>query len=107
MGTTILLIIYPSLEFDAVLHMLLDLRMLLLVFSGLFQSRNMKDILSTPSFLIIVLLIIIAFSVDKDTAGTDLITELLYLPIGILLIYEASLTAYSNRDSSILKLSRF
>lgn len=105
LGTTILLIIYPSLEFDAVLHLLLDLRMLLLVFSGLFQSRNMKDILSTVSFLIIVLLIIIAFSVYRDTAGTDLITELLYLPIGILLIYEASLTAYSNRDSSILKLS--
>lgn len=105
LGTTVVLIISPSLEFDAVLHMLLDLRMFFLVFSGLFQSREIKDILSTASFFLIVLLIIIGFSVYRDTAGTDLIAEILYLPLGILLIYEASLTAYSNRDSSILKLS--
>jgi hypothetical protein len=85
--------------FNNNLHMILDIRTLIMLFSGLYQEKDKTKLLSLPSFFVIMLLIIISFALFAlaDTLYI-ILANVLYVVIGILLYREAYLRRQLYKD---------
>jgi hypothetical protein len=85
--------------FNNNLHMILDIRTLIMLFSGLYQEKDKTKLLSLPSFFIIMILIIISFILFalEDTLYIILANGI-YVVIGFLLYREAYLRRQLYKD---------
>lgn len=77
-------------NFNNNLHMILDIRTIVLLYNALHQPRDKMDLLQSWSFVSIMVLIIVTFIVySRVTSTTDLVGNVFYFLIGLLLSYEA------------------
>ncbi len=77
-------------EFNNNLHMILDIRTIVLLYTSLHQPKQKMELLNSVSFISIMVLIVIVFILyASNTDITNAIGYSLYTIIGILLMYEA------------------
>lgn len=89
----------PAHSFNSNLHMILDIRTMMLLFNGLFQPKDKMDLLRCPSFLVIMLLIISSFIISSsDDVSFGAIISSMYVVIGGILMREAYLVHVKCTD---------
>lgn len=77
-------------EFNNNLHMILDIRLMVTLYSGLYQEKDKMKLLRIPSFLLNMTLIIISFMFFAIQYPIfHIIANSFYIVIGCLFIYEA------------------
>lgn len=76
-------------HFNDNLHLILDLRTMLLLYSGLYQPKNKMKLLRLPRFLIVIIGMIGAFLLfSSETPETDILGNIIYILVGMILFYE-------------------
>jgi hypothetical protein len=77
-------------SFNNNLHMILDIRMMVVLYNGFYQLKNKMNLLKLKSFLLLIGLIIFAFIIyTRITQVTDLLFSIIYVFVGWILFYEA------------------
>jgi hypothetical protein len=78
-------------KFNNNLHMILDIRTLVLLYTCLHQPKQKMELLNSTTFIVIMVLIIIVFILFSNMKNhvTNAVGNCIYAIIGILLIYEA------------------
>jgi hypothetical protein len=83
-------------SFNNNLHMILDIRTMVMLFSGIYQEKDKMKLLQIPSFIVVMVIIMTSFVLfavgDKIV---NLIGDSLYILIGVVLFYETK----KGRDS--------
>ncbi len=76
--------------FNNNLHMILDIRTLVLLYTCLHQPKQKMELLNSATFIIIMIIVIIVFIIySNDTNIANATGNSLYVIIGMLLMYEA------------------
>jgi hypothetical protein len=77
-------------SFNNNLHMILDIRMMVVLYNGFYQLKNKMNLLKLKSFLLLIGLIITAFIIyTRITPLTDLLFSIVYIGVGWILYFEA------------------
>jgi hypothetical protein len=81
---------FNSNEFNNNLHMILDIRVIMLLFNCLYQPKQKMELLRIPTFVSVIVLVLVAFILysSRDESGTELGNGV-YVAIGIILIRES------------------
>jgi hypothetical protein len=88
---------FSSDTFNNNLHMILDLRTLVLLYNCMYQPKDKMDLLKSKSLVLIVVLVIIAFIIYGHVSRvTDMIGNFFYIVIGSLLWREGLIVLYKH-----------
>jgi len=76
--------------FDNNLHLILDIRSIVLLYSCLYEPKQKLDLLTSKSFVLIIILIVFCFILFANMSLiTDAIANALYVVIGCILFYDS------------------
>ncbi len=82
--------LFSSNEFNNNLHMILDIRTIMLLYNCLYQPKQKMELLRIPSFIAVIIFILVSFIIyAMGNLSDNIIGNCLYLLIGFILIYEA------------------
>lgn len=101
---------FSSNEFNNNLHMILDIRTIMLLFNCLYQPKQKMELLRIPSFILVIILILLSFIVyAMGNLSDNIIGNCFYIVIGLILIFESfhakPIPTITKESLSMLSLS--
>ena len=80
----------PNRAFNSNLHMILDIRTIVMLFNGLFQPKDKMELLRLPSFLVVMFLIVMSFIISSAAnISFGAAISSIYIVIGIIIARES------------------